>query len=150
LSENALPGKVASLLAIAYETRDLHIAELFALERRHRRDTLALELQKLTLIEARAKISLDYTELDNVKVVLTNKGFADEVRKYTTFRDAPVGSRVPPSDFAYVYTPSGTFAQFLFIPCRMLTSRTEIQVVQSCANQLKNEGISVNNIAVAV
>jgi hypothetical protein len=150
LSENDLSGKVASLLAIAYETRDLRIAELFALERRLRRDTLTLELQKLSLVEARAKLSLDYTELDNVKLVLTNRGFADEVCKYTKCRDAPIGCRVPPSDFVYVYNPSGTFVQFLNIPCRMLTSRTEIQRVQSCANQLKNDGVSVNNIAIPV
>ena len=47
LSKRELPGKVVSLLAIGYETRDLHIAKLFALERRHHRNALTLELQKL-------------------------------------------------------------------------------------------------------
>ena len=106
---------MASLLAIAYETRDLHIVELFALERCHRHDVLTLELQKLALVDAQAKVSLDYTELAEVKVVLTNEGFADEVSKYTKHRDAPIGCNIAPSDLAYVYDRSGMCLMLFFI-----------------------------------
>lgn len=102
-----MPSKVKSLLALAYETRDLHIAQLFALERKHRRDALALEMQKFTLLDARAKISADYTELDDVKLVLINRGFGEEVHQYAKDRDAPNGCNVPPSDVAFVYKPFG-------------------------------------------
>jgi hypothetical protein len=151
LSESELRGKVASLLAIAYETRDLHIAELFALERRHRRDALTLELQKLALVDARAKVSLDYTDLAEVKVVLTKRGFADEVSKYTKHRDAPIGCNIAPSDLAYVYDPAGIcLLLFSFIPCRLLTSCTEVRTTRSCVDFAKDDGISVNRTAISV
>jgi hypothetical protein len=147
LCDSGLQDKVASLLGIAYETRDLHIIELLALEKRHRREAIALELRKRTLLDARAKISMDYTELDDVKFILSKRGFAEEVDKYATRRDAPVGFRVPPSDFAYIYHPQATGILTLsFIPCAMLIPCTDVHSTASgsrCANS--SEPRSVHN-----
>jgi hypothetical protein len=147
LSESELPGKVTSLLALAYETRDFHIAQLFALERKHRRDALALEMQKFTLLDTRAKISADYTELDDVKCVLINRGFAEEVRHFTNNRDAPNGCNIPPSDVAFVYKHSGI--SLLFSPCRMLMSCADGQApIKSCAEEaFQQDRLPVNQLA---
>jgi hypothetical protein len=148
LSESELHDKIASLLAIAYETRDLHIAELFALERQHRREALALELKKRTLLDARAKISVDYTELDDVKSILSNRGFAEEVSKYTKRRDAPIGCTVPPSDLAYVYHPTGIFPFFSSLAgCSRIA---DVRSTRLYVSELKRDGPLVNGIAIAV
>jgi hypothetical protein len=108
LSDDAdLKTKVDNLLAFAYDVRDVHLGELFLMERRYRRDMVSLELQRIAMHEARLRVSRDYSELARVKNVLNDKGFVDEVMKYSKRREAPGASDLPPSDLAFIYRSPG-------------------------------------------
>jgi hypothetical protein len=115
--ETELKSKVDSLLAIAYETRDLHVAELFAMERKQRRDVLIVELQKLVLCDVRNKVSTDYSDLDDVKGILVDQGFVEEVGNYEKNREAPSGLNTVPCDLAFVYKTSSTLSPCCPLGC---------------------------------
>src|SRR5215472_1268720 len=95
-----------SLLSFAYETRDLHVAKLFYLERKVRQFQLAFNMHRVRLRQTRLHVSQLYSGLDDVKRVLNDKGFAEEVGKYR-HREAPEGADLIPSEFAFLYNSSG-------------------------------------------
>ena len=105
-----------SLLAFAYETRDLHVAKLFYLERKVRQFHLAYHLQRAQLSQVRSYVSQLYVGLNDVKRVLIDKGYAKEVGKYTD-REAPESASMTPSEFAFLYKLSGTVC---LIVCRLI------------------------------
>jgi hypothetical protein len=119
-------SKVDSLLAIAYETRDLHLAELFALERKQRRDVLVVELQKLVLCDVRAKVSTDYADLDEIKGAFANKGFIKEVTKYSKNCESPSGLNIVPCDLAFVYKTPSTLS--MCCPFGYLSTYAELEL----------------------
>jgi hypothetical protein len=108
--DNDMTSKVNMLLAFAYDTRDMHLGELFNLLRLHRRTVHALELQRATLHDMRKRISMDYSQLNQVKEVLKEQGFVDAVNDFAKARECPLGN-IPPVDMAFVYKYNGT------IPC---------------------------------
>ena len=102
-----MTSKVNLLLAFAYDTRDIHIGELFVLQRLHRRTIHALELQKAALGDMRERISTDCSQLDEVKETLRKRGFVDMVNDFANARECPAGN-IPPADIAFVYKYNGT------------------------------------------
>ena len=104
---NDMTSKVNMLLAFAYDTRDIHIGELFILQRLHRRTTHALELQRAALGDMRERVSMDCSELDEVKETLKKRGFMDTVNDFANARECPAGN-IPPADIAFVYKYDGT------------------------------------------
>jgi hypothetical protein len=104
------------LLAFAYETRDLYVAQLFYLERKHRRSQIAAKLESIQIDEARALVSRCYSGLEKVKEVLVDRGFANDVHKYIQHREAPTGCNYSPSDFAFVYESKGMFEAEQLVP----------------------------------
>jgi hypothetical protein len=100
--------KVNSLLSFAYDVRDLHLGELFLAERRFRRDVVALELQRIAIREARSRVSEDYSTLAEVKGLLNQNGFQDDVRRFAAYREASGAYNQPPTNFAFLYGSPGT------------------------------------------
>jgi hypothetical protein len=99
---------VNSLLSFAYDVRDYHLGELFLAERRFRRDAVALELQRIAIRDARSRVSEDYSSLAEVKGLLNQNGFQEDVRRFATHREASGTCNQPPTTFALLYRPSGT------------------------------------------
>jgi hypothetical protein len=99
-------SQVLNMLTFAYENRDLQIGQIFTLERLHRRTLMALEMQKVALVDLRSRRAAQHAELENIKNVLSDAGYKAEVERFAN-REAPSGSSLQPCNLAFVYKAPG-------------------------------------------
>jgi len=104
--DEVVDNTASYLLAFAYETQDMQMVELFALERKCRRMALALEILKMELTIARSRVVDTYDRVGKVKSSCQNNGLAAEVTKYAGW-DPPHGANCIPAELAYVYQTIG-------------------------------------------
>jgi hypothetical protein len=99
-------SQVINILTFAYENRDHQIGQLFTLERLHRRTLMALEMQKLALLDLRTRRDTQHAELEKIKTTLGDASFKAEVDRFSN-RESPSGTGLQPSSLAFVYNAPG-------------------------------------------
>ena len=108
-------AKVDLILALAYESRDLRIGELFVLQRKHRRAVISQELLHIEHCDAQERVSEFYKELDGIKKTLVEQGFREQVDKYAGLHELP-GVNSPPSSFGFFYERPGILSVIYRVP----------------------------------